>query len=104
MDHENFISFIDTILQESKVLLETRAAEYASYEDHLSNFKQGAALTGCTAQQVAFIYLSKHYSAVAAYVREGGSPLGAEPIRGRLTDLLNYVILLAALIHEEADQ
>lgn len=103
MDQRAFNEHIDSFFRQSGQLLVDRGAEYAGSVDRLANFKRGAALTGCTAQQVAFVYLSKHYDAVATYVREGGSRPGSEPIDGRLHDLVNYILLLSALIKEEAD-
>lgn len=85
-------------------LLISKGEEYAGSEDRLANFKRGAQLTGATPLQVAFIYASKHYDALATYVRKTGQgitdmPL-SEPIGGRLDDLINYCILMKAIIAE----
>lgn len=85
-------------------LMTVKGGEYAGSEDRLANFKRGAALTGCTAQQVLFIYLSKHYDAVATYVRDGATGVErrrSESINGRLDDIINYCILLKGLVYED---
>lgn len=102
MNQSEFQMFTESFLNATAKLLVSKGAEYAGSEDRLANFKRGAGLTGCTAEQVCFIYLSKHYDALATFIREGKKP-GAEPIMGRLHDLANYVLLLAALIRERQD-
>jgi hypothetical protein len=103
MEQRAFNDFVDSFLRECASLLSVKGHEYAGSFDRLANFKRGADLTGCTPEQVAFVYLSKHYDAIATYVREGQSPPSAELIESRLQDLLNYVLLLAALIQERSD-
>ena len=87
-------------------LLEVKGGEYAGSEDRLANFKRGAALTGATPLQVLFIYMSKHYDAVATYVRdeaEGTSRPRSESIEGRLHDIINYAILALAMVKEQRE-
>jgi hypothetical protein len=84
-------------------LLRVKGGEYAGSEDRLANFKRGAALTGATPAQVLFIYLSKHYDAVATFVRDQAANVKrerSEPIGGRLDDIINYCILLKAMVIE----
>lgn len=86
-------------------LLIVKGGEYANAEDRLANFRRGAALTGCTPLQVLFIYMSKHYDAVASFVQtsaKGEARPSSEPIEGRLDDLINYCLLAKALIREQA--
>lgn len=99
----------DKIVAETKAnidnLLRVKGGEYAGSEDRLANFKRGAALTGCTPLQVLFIYLSKHYDAVASFVKssaEGQVRESSEPIEGRLDDLINYCILAKGLVAENS--
>ena len=52
---------------------------------------------------MAFVYASKHYDAIATYVQrdaQGFDQKLSEPIEGRLHDLLNYCILMIALIED----
>lgn len=84
-------------------LLDIKGGEYADDTDRLSNFKRGAALAGVTPLQCALIYMSKHYDAVATFVRddaEGRTRPRSETINGRLDDMINYCVLLKALIAE----
>jgi hypothetical protein len=108
MQQAEFEALFDSTVEACRGLLITKGREYAGTDDRLANFKRGASLTGCTPLQVLFIYLSKHYDAVATFVRDeaafdsAGSarPQTSEPIEGRLDDLINYAILAKALIVE----
>lgn len=97
----------DVVLQETidsiKKLLSVKGGEYAGSTDRLANFKRGASLTGATPLQCLFIYLSKHYDAIATFVRDDATGVNrerSEPIDGRLDDIINYCLLAKALIRE----
>lgn len=105
MDQSQFEKMVDSTLQECRNLLITKGMEYAGKEDRLANFKRGAQLTGCTPLQVGMIYLSKHYDALATYVSDAAAKQGrtcTEPVTGRIDDLINYCLLMKALILEDA--
>lgn len=104
MKQEQFEELLNGTVEEIKKLLVLKGGEYAGSEDRLANFKRGAGLTGATTLQVAFIYASKHYDAIATYVRDSAAGTKrdrSEPIEGRLDDLINYCILMKAIIREE---
>lgn len=104
MDQAAFTKLVDETFAACTQLLVVKGGEYAGSDDRLANFKRGAALVGCTPLQVALIYLAKHYDAVATYVRDdaGGTERPrSESITGRLDDLLNYCLLMKALVEEK---
>lgn len=103
MNTKELDSLVHQTFAEVNRLLVVKGGEYANSEDRLANFKRGAALTGCTPLQVLFIYMSKHYDAVASFVQtsaKGEARPSSEPIEGRLDDLINYALLAKALIKE----
>ncbi len=103
MNQADFDLVVKSTMLSIDALLTVKGGEYASSDDRLANFKRGAALTGCTPLQVLFIYLSKHYDAVASFVKTsaaGSVRASSEPIGGRFDDLINYCILAKALIAE----
>lgn len=105
MQQEQLNQVVESTLVTIRELLVVKGGEYAGSEDRLANFKRGAALTGCTPLQCLFIYMSKHYDAVATYVRDdaaGTHRPRSEPIEGRLDDLINYAMLAKAILAEEA--
>lgn len=96
-------SLVQSTFTEINRLLVVKGGEYANSEDRLANFKRGATLTGCTPLQVLFIYMSKHYDAVASFVQTSAAGQvrpSSEPVAGRLDDLINYCILAKGLIQE----
>lgn len=99
MNQKDFDKIIGETINSIGELLKVKGGEYSSADDRLSNFKRGSALTGCTPLQVAFIYASKHFDGIASYVRDPNRP-SSEPIEGRFDDLINYCILMKALVRE----
>jgi hypothetical protein len=94
MNQADFTALFIATHEATHQLLVVKGGEYAGSEDRLANFKRGSRLTGTTPLQVAFIYASKHYDAVATFIRNeaGGIPQQlSEPIEGRLDDLM-YVL------------
>lgn len=107
MDQKTFDKLVVSTLADCKNLLVSKGAEYAGPTDRLGNFKRGAATTGVQPETVAFVYMSKHFDSVATFVRhtetnDGDYPTTSEPIGGRLDDLINYCILLKALIADKS--
>lgn len=103
MNQDDFSALVTSTVSEINRLLVVKGGEYAGSEDRLANFKRGAALVGVTPLQVAFIYASKHYDGIASFVRtaaEGTPRLSSEPIEGRFDDLINYCLLMKALVRE----
>lgn len=103
MDNKDFDKLVVQTLESVKSLLTVKGGEYAGSDDRLANFKRGAALTGVTPLQVAFIYASKHYDAIATFIRDsadGTQRTRSESIEGRLDDLMNYCLLMKGLVHE----
>lgn len=103
MNNEDFCAVVESTVNDLQSLLTIKGGEYAGSEDRLANFKRGAALTGTTPLQVAFIYASKHYDAIATFVRDQASGTErprSESIEGRLDDLMNYCLLMKGLVRE----
>ena len=103
MDSATFTKLCEETRKTTFELLLVKGGEYANSDDRLANFKRGAMLTGVTPLQCAFVYASKHYDAVATYVRDqaaGRDRPRSEPISGRLDDLINYCLLLKGLVQE----
>lgn len=105
MKQADFEALVERIRKETTELLVTKGREYAGDADRLANFKRGAALTGVDPLTVLFIYMSKHYDALATYIRDNQAgdtmPVLSEPITGRAADLINYCVLAWALIEEK---
>jgi len=103
MNHQEFTKIVQETHAMTDALLLSKGEEYAGNADRLAKFKRGAHLTGATPLQVAFIYAAKHWDALSTFVRKDATGLKqqlSEPIEGRLDDLINYCILMKAIIKE----
>jgi len=93
-------SLIDkTILPACKGVLYGKGRAYSGVrkaKDCLANFKRGALLTGLKVEQVCFIYLAKHFDAIASWTR-GEYKDDTEGIESRIIDAINYLFLLYAI-------
>lgn len=107
MNQTDFNEVLRGTIMRTADLLRIKGGEYAGSVDRLANFKRGAALTGCSPEQVLFIYLSKHYDAIATFIQDraaGALRDRSEPIQGRIDDCINYLFLLQALFEEAVPQ
>lgn len=73
--------------------------EYATNIDALSNFKDCAAESGITPAQNWHTLASKHWRGICSFIR--GFKAQREDVRGRINDLIVYLVLLRAMIDEE---
>lgn len=103
MNQTEFDLVVKSTIDSIQKLLVVKGGEYTGSDDRLANFKRGAALTGCTPLQVAFIYASKHFDGIASYVKDP-TRLSSEPIEGRFDDLINYCILMKGIVKETREQ
>jgi hypothetical protein len=101
MSPELFNKLVDVIFDDCKEILTKKAGEYAD-TDRLSNFKKAARVAGNTPEQALMCFRLKHEVALMDFVNwiaEGKEvPIGW--IEEKVKDLINYNILLLALIAE----
>ena len=83
-----------------------KGGEYAGDTDRLANFRRNAAQTHVPMEVVWSIYYNKHHDAVMQYVQDiqdGVVRDRAEPLSGRVDDMIVYLILLKAILAERGD-
>lgn len=93
-------------------LLGVKAGEYASGDNRLYNFMEGAHLMGCTPPETAWAYLTKHLIAVQKSVHEGKYNFSwavqqadgtyTEGIIQKIVDARNYLFLLLCCMEDES--
>lgn len=99
MTPEKRHDIITKFLAECVGLLNRKGEDYSRGEaDVLSNFRRVSEDLGLTPKEVAWVYARKHIDSIAGYLKTGKS---SEPIRGRLQDLVNYLLIIWCLIEEE---
>lgn len=83
-------------------MLGTKREEYAGDKDVLHNFKQAAHMTGETIEQALAGMMVKHTVSVYDMV-ESGEQYSLEVWNEKITDHINYLILLRAALIENVE-
>lgn len=103
MTREEFMEMRITAIERETILMDRKGEEYRAEEDVLANFKEDGPAVGVDdPMKTLMIYAGKHWRSIQRYVRTGKE--GAEPIQGRIDDLVNYMHLLLGLIEEKRKQ
>ena len=105
MKVEDFMRLKQEFDEHESVLLGVKKTEYASDEDHLSNFKEVASWLGIYPEEYCMTLTLKHMHSILRAVKSQdyrwswSSDIG-EGLKQRISDARNYLLLLAALIEE----
>jgi hypothetical protein len=99
MDSKKFDRFCELLLEKAKQVRDVKGKDYSRKNDRLSNFKIRAEHAGISPMQVWSIYTGKGLDAIDSFVKTG--KLESESLDQRFVDAINYLLLGAALIHEE---
>lgn len=83
-----------------KTVLSQKAEEYSSIGDRLYNFKMGAVLARQSPKEYLWSLATKHLTNVMD-IALGNLPNNKELVSEKIGDLINYLILLEALLSEE---
>lgn len=102
MNQNKFSNLVQARIKKCLVTLAVKSTDYASKEDRLHNFKSGATLTGQTELQFAFSLASKHIIALRDKISKK-EYLTDEFIEEKITDIINYMILIEAIREEDED-
>lgn len=98
MTATEFERIFEEQVERSRMVLVNKADEYAT-EDRLHNFKVAAALEGKTPEQALAGMMAKH--TVSVYdMAESGQFYPIELCQEKITDHINYLFLLNAIVRE----
>lgn len=103
MTHELFENIMCSQLEKCKNLLSAKGKEYSPCTDRLLAFKRAAALQGETPAQALCGMLAKHVVSIYDMCM-GDGEFPAEKWDEKITDSINYLLLLAAVVREENDE
>lgn len=101
--HQRYAELVNRTIDEIKRLSEQKGGEYAGDNDRLANFRRNGEALGLPMETVWAVYAGKHWDAVQQYVKDlntGKDRPRAEPISGRLDDLIVYCLLMKAMMEE----
>ena len=99
MTTEKFEVIINSQIEECKRILCSKAKEYAT-ADRLHNFKVAGALQGISPIKALMGMMTKHTVSVADMCMSGET-YPQELWDEKITDSINYLLLLSALVREE---
>lgn len=105
MKTEEFTEIVNNRLYLIEKILGSKADEYAR-GDRLSNFKKAADLMECTPEKALFGFVSKHIVALSDFVNDLDTGLNQSGDRWteKTGDIINYMILLEALVVERMQE
>lgn len=86
-------------------LIRAKNADYSQGEqkgDRIAAFRRIGRDIDVSMQKVWAILAQKHWGAIMKYVKDG--ILESEPIEGRINDLINYFVLLSAIVEDERER
>lgn len=100
MDAKQFEEIFERVVDQSRNILIAKAAEYATDEDRLHNFKKAAILTDGTPHQALWGFLAKHLVSLSDMVASEKTYSDAQWDE-KIGDSINYLILLRAQVSDE---
>ncbi len=83
-------------------MLRSKNKDYSQGEqqgDRIAAFRRIARDINITMRQAWAVFCQKHWGAVMKFVKDG--TVESEPIDGRINDIINYMVLLGAIIDDE---
>lgn len=98
MTHAELMDFASALTENALQTLHVKGQDYAPTTDALHEFRTTADALGLTPEQVWAVHFQKQAKAVLRYCKDG--KLDSEGVDSRLQDVINYAILLSAIIHE----
>lgn len=102
MNRENFKIVFKDIIQRAENTLQLKNSEYASSSDVLSNFKKAASALGETPEKALRGMWIKHVISIVDFIDDidRGVLRPLDLWREKITDSINYLILLEAMLVE----
>jgi len=104
MNVSKFNEVIAAQIKLSTDVLCNKAKEYADSEDRLHNFKVAAAVQGVTPIQALEGMMAKHTVSVYDMCGDSSKNFPIELWSEKITDHINYLLLLRALVEEDKER
>jgi len=101
MNHTEFYKIFTDQMERCETILGVKSDEYSTMHDKLHNFKVAASLQGGTMDQACGGFLAKHLVSIFDLIRKD-IPTPMETWDEKITDAINYLILLKAIVVEQS--
>jgi hypothetical protein len=99
MNTTDFNTLVDARIEKIRATLKKKAGEYAQNDDRLYNFRKAAAVDGETPARALWGMAKKHLVSVMD-LKDGLLPSTPEMVDEKIGDMINYLILLEAVLLE----
>lgn len=100
MKHFAFNTVVENQIETCKDMLIRKSDEYSGASDRLHNFRVAASLKGVTQKQALAGMMAKHTVSVYDMIRDD-EEYSAEQWSEKITDHINYLLLLRAMVEDE---
>lgn len=101
--HLEYQGVVQETIDEVYRLGKLKGGEYAGDEDRLANFRRNGQTLRLPMEVIWAVYYGKHHDAVMQWINDivaGKERERAEPIEGRIDDMIVYLILLKCMARE----
>lgn len=102
MTREELMSLHDEMCAKGKSLMTAKNADY-SKSTALGNFFVAEALQACSAENGIIVRMSDKLSRIVS-ILEKGNQVKDESVQDTLVDIINYTVLLGAVIREKKEK
>ena len=99
MTRDQMQDVMSAVYLECEGLRKAGQAEYSGGEDAFGNFNRLAAALKIDRRKILWIYVSKHFDGIVAYIN--GHESQREDVHGRINDAIVYLCLLRGMIEED---
>ena len=103
MTNEKFAEIVREQIERCETVLLRKSAEYSTKQDKLHNFRLAAGLQGCSEKEALYGMWAKHLVSLSDMCRSGKS-YALELWQEKITDTINYALLLYGLVREEQNE
>jgi len=101
MTNKEFQKHFENRVTMSRETLIEKAKEYASKIDRMHNFVRAGAILDCSREEACLSFAVKHFVSIQDMVKSG-QPFSEITIEEKLGDMINYMILLEAMLLENS--
>lgn len=102
MTQEQMRSIMENVFEECRELRGAGQLEYAhKNENAFANFERAGKDLDLPREKVLWVFAMKHRDGIASYLK--GHTSQREDVRGRINDLIVYLVLLRGMIEDQAN-
>ncbi len=106
-NQERYAIVVEETIRQIERLRTLKGGEYAGDDDVLANFRRNGLALELPMEAIWHTYTAKHFDAIVQYIKDilhGKTRERAEPLSGRVDDMIVYLILFKAMLIERGEK